>query len=105
MALETSELVRDSAIKRYEITVDIGWKVLKEYLEQNFGIITKSLKSTIREAFKQGIITHDEFWLKIIDIRNLSAHIYSEELAKEVYREINNAIPYFEKIKEIIEEE
>ena len=42
---------RDSAIQRFEFTVEIFWKCLKAYLKEREGIDCRSPKSCIREFF------------------------------------------------------
>ena len=94
LSLEKSEINRDSAIKRFEIAFDIAWKTLKTYLEEKYGIICKSPKGCIREAFTQGLIEYDDYWLKIVDLRNSTAYIYSEYMADEVYEELPKVLLY-----------
>jgi nucleotidyltransferase substrate binding protein (TIGR01987 family) len=94
LSLEKSEINRDSAIKRFEIAFDIAWKALKTYLEEKYGIICKSPKGCIREAFTQGLIEYDDYWLKIVDLRNSTAYIYSEYIADEVYEELPKVLVY-----------
>jgi len=83
LSSEKSEINRDSAVKRFEIAFDIAWKTLKTYLEGRYGIICKSPKGCIREAFTQGLIDYDDYWLKIVDLRNSTVHIYSEYMVDE----------------------
>jgi nucleotidyltransferase substrate binding protein, HI0074 family len=94
LSLEKSEINRDSAIKRFEIAFDIAWKTLKTYLEEKYGIICKSPKGCIREAFTQGLIEYDDYWLRIVDLRNNTVHIYSEYMADEVYEELPKVLVY-----------
>jgi len=94
LSLEKLEINRDSAIKRFEIAFDIAWKTLKTYLEEKYGIICKSPKGCIREAFTQGLIEYDDYWLKIVDLRNSTAYIYSEYMADEVYEELPKVLVY-----------
>ena len=42
-------------------------------------------KQVIREMAQSGFIVDVEYWLLVIDKRNLSAHTYNENLAEEVY--------------------
>jgi nucleotidyltransferase substrate binding protein (TIGR01987 family) len=88
LKLEKTEINRDSAIQRFEIAVDLAWKTLKTYLEEYKGIICRSPKGCFREAFSQGIIDYDDYWIKIIDFRNQTAHLYSENLADKIYDEL-----------------
>lgn len=99
-ALEAEEtmIVRDAAIQRFEFTFDLAWKSMKTYLEERKGIICRSPKGCIREAYAQGLIEHDEMWLKLTDMRNLTAHTYREDVAREVYAVLPSAIDRFEKL-------
>jgi len=86
--LEKTDINRDSAIQRFEIAVDLGWKTLKSYLEESKGIICKSPKGCLREAFSQGIIDYDDYWIKIVDFRNQTTYIYNEKFANKIYNEL-----------------
>jgi nucleotidyltransferase substrate binding protein (TIGR01987 family) len=88
LKLEKTEINRDSAIQRFEIAVDLAWKTLKTYLEEYKGIICRSPKGCVREAFSQGIIDYDDYWIKIIDFRNQTAHLYNEALADKIYSKL-----------------
>ena len=50
------------------------------------GIEANSPRSSIREGWKQGMITDAEVWLDMQEKRNLSAHTYNESTALEVYQ-------------------
>jgi len=98
--LEKTDINRDSAIQRFEIAVDLGWKTLKSYLEESKGIICKSPKGCLREAFSQGIIDYDDYWIKIVDFRNQTTHIYNEEFANKIYNELPKILEYLKKLFE-----
>jgi nucleotidyltransferase substrate binding protein (TIGR01987 family) len=93
---EKSDIVRDSAIKRFEFTFDLSWKLLKTYLEEEKGVSCQSPKECFREAFRQGLIDYDEFWLKITDLRNQAVHTYGEKFAESLYRELPEILKYFQ---------
>jgi nucleotidyltransferase substrate binding protein (TIGR01987 family) len=98
--LEKTDINRDSAIQRFEIAVDLGWKTLKSYLEESKGIICKSPKGCLREAFSQEIIDYDDYWIKIVDFRNQTIHIYNEEFANKIYNELPKILEYLKKLFE-----
>ena len=85
LALEKSDLVRDSAILRFEIGMDLSWKLLKAFMEERLGVICFSPKGCFREAFRQNLIPYDEAWLDYVDMRNQTAHTYNEAFANELY--------------------
>lgn len=90
-----SSIVRDSAIQRFEFTIDLAWKTIKTFLVEEKGIICKSPKECFREAYKQGVIKYDDYWLNLVDIRNLTSHTYKESLAIEVFSELPKAKEHF----------
>jgi len=79
--------IRDSIIQRYEYTIELAWKTLKDYLEEEGFIDVSSPKKVIRQALKEGYIT-DPAWLKALDDRNKTTHAYDEEMAQEVTKQI-----------------
>ncbi len=107
---EENTVLLDGTIQRFEFTVELGWKLLKEYLEyEKFGEFN-SPRSTIKEAYKVGLIQDGEKWLDMLDDRNLTSHTYDETVAKEIYRNI--LINHYdilkkleEKMKSVIEDE
>lgn len=74
------EVVRDSAIKRFEFTIDPLWKFLKAYMSEVEGIIMEhpSPKMVYRQAEKAHIIALDEveIVMNMVDDRNIAAHDY-----------------------------
>jgi nucleotidyltransferase substrate binding protein (TIGR01987 family) len=82
--LEKTEIVRDSAIKRFELCFDLAWKCIKSYARKE-GIECNSPRSCIKIAFQLNLIAYDENWMKMLDDRNLTVHIYKEKYAEQVY--------------------
>ena len=98
IALEKNVANRDSAIKRFELTFDLAWKTLKEYLGEHFGVSVNSPKATFREVFQQGLTQYSDDWIKITDDRNLTVHTYDEDLAEDVYHKLPKALSMFEEL-------
>ena len=99
---EKDAIVRDSAIKRFEIVFDLIWKTLKTFLEEQHNVTCVSPKTCFKEAFNKGLIDYDKFWLEIADLRNETAHVYKEKLAEKVYDQFNKVLSYFQKLFEKI---
>ena len=97
MSEKETEYVRDSAIKRFEFTFELMWKLLKVYLE-DMGKTVYSPRESIREAFQMGLISEDESWIRMLETRNATAHIYSEKMAKGVYLDLPKYIPLFNEV-------
>jgi nucleotidyltransferase substrate binding protein (TIGR01987 family) len=93
-----NDIVRDSAIKRFEFTFDLCWKSLKVYLNEKKGIVCASPKDCFKEAYRQGIIDYDEVWIRFVDLRNETAHTYQEEMAEKVYSALPDVLKHFESL-------
>jgi nucleotidyltransferase substrate binding protein (TIGR01987 family) len=98
-----SDIVIDAIIQRFEFTVELTWKFLKEYLEEQ-GIAALTPKEVMREAFAAGIIKGDDNWLRMLKDRNLTSHTYNEELAQEIHlRILESYIPLFGELSDWVE--
>jgi len=95
--LEKTEITRDSAIKRFELCFDLAWKSIKIYAK-NQGMECFSPRECIKTAFQLKLIDYEENWLKALDDRNLTAHVYREEYAERVYSRLSNHLELFKKL-------
>ena len=82
---DTDDMYLDATIQRFEFCFELAWKLMKVVLEYE-GSEVNSPRSTIREAWKQGLIADAEAWLDMMEKRNLSAHTYDEHSAWGIYR-------------------
>lgn len=95
-----NDIVRDSAIKRFELVFDLGWKTLKAFLEEYHGVSCASPRNCFKEAFRVGVIDYDEGWLRLIIDRNYTVHTYKEVFAEKIYGELPNKLQFFQKLAE-----
>lgn len=95
LALPKDDIVRDSAIQRFEICFELCWKFLKAYLEEEHNTICTSPRTCFRAAFKNGVIDSDPFWIDLTVLRNYTVHTYSETLADYVYDRLAEAAKRF----------
>ena len=84
LSLEKTEIIRDSAIKRFELCFDLAWKCLQAHARAE-GLDCYSPRSCLKTAFQLNLIDYDENWLKMLDDRNLAVHTYKEKYAVEIY--------------------
>ena len=85
---EADDLSRDGVIQRFEFTFELAWKTLKTVFEDEGLKGLNSPKTVLREAFAAELIIDDELWLAMLSDRNSTAHIYSEQMAIEICRNI-----------------
>lgn len=74
-----TELELQGAIRAFEVTQELSWKVMKDFLESQGKTDLFGSKTVVREAFNVGLIANGEQWLKTIESRNKTSHIYDEK--------------------------
>jgi nucleotidyltransferase substrate binding protein (TIGR01987 family) len=83
-----SELEQQGLIQGFEFTHELGWNVLKDYLEnQGIAGLVGSRDAT-RAAFKNGLILEGEAWMDMIKARNLTSHTYNTAIAEGIVRDV-----------------
>ena len=101
----TPELERAGIIQFFEMTFELAWKVLKDYLESE-GYMVKSPRETVKQAFQIGLIDNGHIWIDALSNRNLTTHTYDEKLATKMTSEILNAyLPELDKLYNKLSEE
>ena len=82
-----SEAEKGGLIQFYEMTFELAWKTLKDYLE-NQGIIAKLPRDIIKSAWQNDIIDNGHLWIEALEDRNLTSHTYNEDTATRVVKKI-----------------
>mgnify|MGYP001782039577 FL=1 len=101
----TTELERAGIIKFFEMTFELAWKVLKDYLEAQEYLV-KSPRETVKQAFQIGLIDNGHIWMDALSNRNLTTHTYDEELANKMTNEIITMyLPELDKMYEKLSKE
>lgn len=90
-ALQLTEFIEKGELNKFEVqgliqcfeyTFELAWKSMKDYLEQE-GFEVKSPRGSIQTAFQVQLITDGHTWIDALNKRNLMAHTYDENVAKE----------------------
>lgn len=81
-------LMKDGAIQRFEFTAELAWKACREYLMQLGYPDVNGPKPVMKEALSHGIIQDGEGWMNLLNDRNLTSHVYKEDLAEAIYQRI-----------------
>ena len=85
-----SDVVRDGLIQRFEFTYELSWKTTKEYLKEIGIVDVNSPKAVIKEAYVQKLIGNEKNWLLMMNDRNMTSHVYREEIAEAIAERITN---------------
>jgi len=87
--IEEPDIIQKAGlIQLFEISFELGWKVLKDYLESQGFNDVKSPRAAIKKAFELGLIDNGEAWLEALQDRNLSTHTYDEGISNQIVDEI-----------------
>lgn len=97
LEMKKTSITRDSAIKRFELCFDLAWKSIK-LVAKIKGLECYSPRDCFKTAFQLKLIDHDQRWLEMIDDRNLTAHLYKEELADRVYSRLFEYLKLFQEL-------
>lgn len=85
-----NDLIRMALIKAFEMTFELSWKTMKDYLVYN-GVDVKLPREVIKQAYANDIIIDGQLWIDMLENRNQIAHTYDEDRARETVRQICQA--------------
>jgi nucleotidyltransferase substrate binding protein (TIGR01987 family) len=84
-----SDLEKEGTVQRFEFTVELAWKTLRDYLEHTGMVLDQNTpKNVIKQAFAAKIISDGQLWIDILDCRNRLSHTYDEAAFDQAVREI-----------------
>jgi nucleotidyltransferase substrate binding protein (TIGR01987 family) len=89
---DLNELERNGLIQRFEFTIDLAWKVAKDFLEEKGFTFKPSPKDTFRQAQQAGYIDYAQPLIDGLEIRNELSHDYSGEKFEKSEAELRNDI-------------
>ncbi len=72
-----SQLEKEGLMQRFEFTVELAWKTMKDYLEESGSRLeTVTPKSVVAAAWQARVIPDGEVWMDMLVHRNLLSHRY-----------------------------
>ena len=91
-------------IQFFEMSFELAWKSVKDYLQEQGFVDIKSPKATIKKAFEISLIEDGHLWLEALENRNLATRTYDEKKAKKIYDLIcDSYFPLLENLKDKLE--
>ena len=85
-----SDVERAGVIQFFEMSFELAWKVLKDYLEGE-GFNVASPRQAVKQAFQAGLIRDGHIWMEALKDRNLTVHTYEEKIAIAVEKKIRDS--------------
>jgi nucleotidyltransferase substrate binding protein (TIGR01987 family) len=86
---QPSQVEQAGIIQFFEMTFELAWKLLKDYLDEE-GYSTKSPRESIKQAFQIELISNGQQWLYALNDRNLTVHTYDENTALAIENKIRS---------------
>jgi nucleotidyltransferase substrate binding protein (TIGR01987 family) len=85
-ALEEDEtdIVRDSIVKRFEVTFEMAWKTMFRFLADKGEKVATKAWDVIPVAFESLLISDADLWHQMREYRNDTSHEYNEAKAIEI---------------------
>lgn len=97
--IEEDEIYRTGVIGQFNLTFELAWKALQAVLQLN-GVAaaeTGAPREIVKLGYKYALVNDEPVWLDMLKDRNVSVHIYNEDVVLEIInRIINSYIPAFE---------
>lgn len=82
LAQPEDEFVRDSIIKRFELTFETARKAVRQWLVEQQELGYEATKKQVMEAaFRTGLIVDPDLWNELAVARNDTSHEYDEARA------------------------
>lgn len=75
-------------IQSFEFTYEMAWNTMKDFFENEGETGIMGSRSTIRVAFKRGLIENGQLWIDMIEDRIQTVHTYNKETADKIAAKI-----------------
>jgi nucleotidyltransferase substrate binding protein (TIGR01987 family) len=86
-----SQLEKEGLIQRFEYTMELAWKTMKDYLEfQNVVFAQITPRAIVKEAFSAKLISDGQVWMDALDARNKMSHTYNFTQFEAVIQDIQS---------------
>lgn len=101
LSIESPDIVQKAGIIQFfEMTFELSWKLLKDYLENQGFADVLSPRNAIKKAFETGLIEEGNDWMDLLIDRNLTTHTYDEQKVAELEKLIKERyFPLFNSLK------
>jgi nucleotidyltransferase substrate binding protein (TIGR01987 family) len=83
-----NHLYEMATIQAFEFTIELGWKLLKDYLTFQ-GVKEISLpRDVVRQAFQAQLLKDGQTWIDMLEARNKTSHTYDDIQAAKIVQKI-----------------
>lgn len=97
------DIFLDLAVKRFEFTYEMSWKAIRRCLDF-LGVEAKYPRACFKEAYAIGLVSNEAVWLEMIEQRNLTSHVYSQDEVRGIMGRLDDYRRNFEELLSRLEE-
>lgn len=99
-------LEKEGTVQRFEFTLELGWNVLKDYLQASgVELLSVTPKSVIKSAFAARLIAQGQTWVDMLQWRNNLSHRYDDTLLESGIAKIcKEFLPAFLELRDKLSE-
>lgn len=85
---DLNEMEEQGLIQSFEYNFELAWNMIKDYYEYQGVTDIQGSRDAFRLAFNRGLIRDGENWMKMIESRIKTSHIFNEETDDEIAQAI-----------------
>lgn len=82
------DVIKKGIIQSFEITHELAWKVMQDYLKYQGFTELGGPRNITRMAFQNGLIQEGDSWIAMVSSRNLMVHIYDSAILTDIFQAI-----------------
>lgn len=82
------DVIKKGIIQSFEITHELAWKVMQDYLKYQGVTELAEPRNITRIAFQNGLIEDGDNWIAMLGSRNLTLHTYDSAILTDIFRTI-----------------
>jgi len=86
---DLNKFEKQGFIKAFEYTYELAWNTIKDFYEYQGEAGIQGSRDAIQIAFNRDLIKDGEGWMQMLKDRNLTSHVYNEEVAEDIAKNIN----------------
>ncbi len=85
---DLSDLEQQGVIQGFEITYELAWNLLKDYLHYQGVADIVGSRDAIRQSFSDGLVKDGHVWMAMLQDRNRTVHTYNKKTADSILQNI-----------------
>lgn len=101
---EQLDAVNSGRIQKFEYSIELLWKTSQYFINNVIGNDVKGAKPVLREMLSLQLISEADCYLllNMIDARNITSHVYEEEINSKVLPKLKDYLPVMIRLLDVM---